>query len=208
MYWVLLIFLMIGIVYPAIGFIAIICMLGPVVVSFKRGRFWCGNICPRGSFYDKVLSKISPHKPIPLFFRSMGLRYFMIGFIFFVFGWQMYNAWGNIAAMGNVFVQIILITTIVGVILGGIYHHRTWCTFCPMGTLSRLVAPKMKQEARNKFAMIELKDTCVHCKLCHNICPMQLYPDEAKAKEGFSDPDCLKCGKCIKKCPKKALRFK
>ena len=47
--------------------------------------------------------------------------------------------WSDI---GRVFWLIILLTTIVGVTLSFIYAPRTWCSFCPMGTISHWVAPQ------------------------------------------------------------------
>ena len=61
-----------------------------------------------------LLSKYSPHRPIPKFVRSFGFRLFMVFFIFAMFGIQMYFAWGDWGAMGLVFWKIILLTTIVG----------------------------------------------------------------------------------------------
>ena len=45
-----------------IGLIALICMIAPIVVAIFKGRFWCGNLCPRGNFYDNVVSKFSNKK--------------------------------------------------------------------------------------------------------------------------------------------------
>lgn len=87
------------------------CMVAPVSVAFYKGRFWCGNFCPRGSFYDHVLAKISPKKSIPPIFKSSGLRVFMVLFIITVFSIQIYATWGDLYAMGTVFVRLILITT-------------------------------------------------------------------------------------------------
>lgn len=202
MFWLLLVFLGIGVFYPAIGVIALICMLAPVLVSFYKGRFWCGNFCPRGSFYDQVLSKLSPHKPIPPIFRSKELRIFMVLFIMVVFTVQMYYAWGDLSAMGAVFVRLILITTIVGIVLGMFYHQRTWCSFCPMGTIASWIST-MKKPMK-----LSVSEACVGCKLCEKACPMQLKPYTAKGNlEGFDNSDCLKCGRCVAICPKKALKF-
>lgn len=136
LYWILLVYLVVGYFYPVIGFLAVICMIAPVAFAVRKGRWWCGNACPRGNFYARVLAKYSPHKPIPVFVRTKGFRIFMVMFIFTMFGIQMYRVWGNWNDMGRVFWTIILITTIVGVVLSFIYAPRTWCSFCPMGTLS------------------------------------------------------------------------
>ena len=202
MFWLLLIFLVVGFFYPAIGLVAIICMVAPVLVSFYKGRFWCGNFCPRGSFYDNVLAKISPQKPIPPIFKSTGLRVFMVLFIITVFSVQIYAAWGNVYAMGAVVIRLILITTLVGIILGVLYHQRTWCAFCPMGTIASWISSSKKQMP------LMVSDACVKCKICKKVCPMQLSPYKAKGKaEGFNHSDCLKCGRCVEACPKKALKF-
>jgi ferredoxin-type protein NapH len=202
LFWILLIFLSIGIVYPVIGSVAIICMLAPVLLAPFKGRYWCGNFCPRGSFYDNVIAKISPKKPIPALFRSKGFRIFMVFFIIGVFTMQMYYAWGDLSAMGAVFVRIILITTVVGIVLGVMYHQRTWCSFCPMGTLASWFS------TRKKPMPLQVEKSCVNCKLCTTACPLQLSPYIAKETiEGFTNSDCLKCSRCVDKCPKKALSF-
>ena len=63
LYWMLLAYLVIGWFYPVVGLLALICMIAPVAFAVRRGRWWCGNACPRGSFYDRVLSEHSPHRP-------------------------------------------------------------------------------------------------------------------------------------------------
>ena len=202
LYWVLLIFLAAGLFFPAIGLLAIICMLAPVVVSFFKGRYWCGNFCPRGSFYDHVLAKFSPQKPIPAFLRSTGFRIFVLFLIMTAFSIQMYFAWGDLGAMGMVFLRVILLTTLIGIVLGVFYHQRTWCSFCPMGSLASWIAEKRKPMP------LMVSDKCVGCKICTKVCPMQLAPYKAKGSAcGFGDADCLKCGSCVQSCPKQALSF-
>ena len=151
LYWILIAYLIVGYFYPVVGLLALICMIAPVSFAVKRGRWWCGNACPRGSLYDRVLSKYSPHRPIPEFVRTRGFRIFMVLFIFTMFGLQMYGAWGDWNAAGRVFWNIILATTIVGVILSFIYAPRTWCSFCPMGTLSAWVTPRSGRLPKNQM---------------------------------------------------------
>lgn len=206
LYWILLIYLVVGYFYPAVGLIALICMIGPVSMSVFKGRYWCGHICPRGSYYDHLVSRVSRHKPIPDALRSKPFRAFMLLLIFTMFGVQMYSAWGDWGAMGRVFWNIIFITTVVGTIFSIVYSPRTWCSFCPMGTLSAMVAPR---KHKSTFKNIHISDGCIRCKMCVKVCPMQLKPYEAKdSASGLLDGDCIKCGKCVAKCPKKVMTMR
>lgn len=93
-YWILLVYLIAGYFWPAIGFVALICMIAPVAFAVRKGRWWCGNACPRGNLYDKMLTKYSPHRPIPAFVRTRGFRIFMVLFIFTMFGIQICTVHG------------------------------------------------------------------------------------------------------------------
>lgn len=203
LFWLLPAFLAIGLFYPAVGVVAIVCMLAPVAIAPFLGRSWCGNYCPRGSFWDNVIAKISPKKPIPPFFRSKGFRAFMVAFIMTMFTVQTYFAWGDLAAMGRVFVNLILVTTIVGIILGVLYHQRTWCAFCPMGTLAAALSSRKKP-----LKPLTVAPSCAGCNACARACPLQLTPASARKAGIFTHPDCLKCSRCVAKCPKKALEFR
>ena len=88
-YWIIIAYIIVGWFYPVVGLIALICMIGPVMTSIWKGRWWCGHVCPRGNMYDRLLSKYSPHKPIPAFVRTFGFRLFMVFFIFSMFGIQL-----------------------------------------------------------------------------------------------------------------------
>ena len=85
------------------------------------------------------MQRIAPRKKTPAFFRHPYFRAFMVALIMTMFGVQMYAAWGDISAMGLVFLIIIGVTTLAGVILSFFFQARTWCNFCPMGTLAMLV---------------------------------------------------------------------
>ena len=59
------VFMIAGLFYPWLGFAVLICMAAPILVALVKGRFWCGNFCPRGSFFDVVMAKFSPRKAVP-----------------------------------------------------------------------------------------------------------------------------------------------
>lgn len=141
---ILVIYLVVGYFFPLVGFTALICMLAPFIVAIKHGTWWCENVCPRGQFFERIIDKYSPHHPVPRFIRSRGFQNAMLVLVFIVFGILMYVNWGDWNAIGMVFWKMVLITTIVGIVLAFIYAPRTWCAFCPMGTLASCVAPKDK----------------------------------------------------------------
>lgn len=208
LYWILFAYLVIGAIYPITGFAALICMIAPVAFSFSKGRWWCGNACPRGNMMDRLISKYSPHRPIPKWMRTRTFRLIMIGVIFTMFGIQLYYAWGDWEAMGRVFWNIVLATTIAGVILAFVYAPRTWCSFCPMGTMASWAAPQNEYVSKS-YKSVHVEASCqMKCKSCARVCPMQLTPYESRGKEaGYRDADCIKCGKCTEACPTKVMRM-
>ncbi len=202
--WLLLIaFCTIGLVNPVIGIAALVCMLAPSIVAVFRGRMWCGNFCPRGSFNDNILSKISLKKGIPKFMRSRLFRNLFLIILMSAFVIQLTLAWGNMVKIGEVFVRMILITTAITIILGIIYNQRTWCVFCPMGTMAYYVT-KIKAGFKIKHITFK-KDKCKNCKLCTKTCPMGIDVLSYKNEGKVTDPNCLKCNACTDKCPKNAL---
>ena len=207
MYWILFVYLVVAWFVPEVGVVALVCMIGPVAMAVRKGRYWCGHFCPRGSLYDKVVSRFSPHKRIPQFVRTRGFRIFMLCFIFGMFGVQMYINGLTMAGIGRTFWNIILVTTIVGIVLGFVYAPRTWCTFCPMGTLSACVAPKGNKKG---FPYVWVSEACgMKCKRCAKMCPMQLTPYDSRGQqEGYLHADCIKCAKCVGSCPTKVMAMR
>ncbi len=187
-----------GWLYPPIGFVLLICMFGAVGVAIYKGRAWCDWMCPRGSFYDLYLDRLSGKLNIPAIFKTNAFRAFILIGLMSGLGIQLYMVWGDYNGMGLAFMTVLTITTIVGIILGVIWKPRAWCQICPMGTLGTWIS-KGKQP-------IQVSELCKECKLCANICPMQLQPYEFKAGE-MIDGDCIKCSSCVAACPIKALGF-
>ncbi len=203
---VLLAFCIIGLIYPVIGVIALICMLAPSLVAIWRGRMWCGNFCPRGSFNDFILTKVSRNKAVPKLLRKKWFRYLFFSILMAAFAVQLILSWGSMAAIGSVFVRMIIITTLLTILLGVIYSSRTWCVICPMGTMAAWVT-KFRIGSKNSTNknVTFIKDKCVNCRICNKSCPMGIDVLSYKADGAVNNIDCIKCNKCVYKCPKNSL---
>jgi len=187
-----------GFVYPPLGFVVLICMGASIGLAFKHGRAWC-DFCPRGTFFDVVMKPISPRRPLPRFLRSTGFRVFALAFVMGMMAFQLSRVWGNVPAMGFVFVRLLLGTTLLGIVLALFINARTWCTFCPMGSMASWIGKRKRP--------LQVHSSCASCGACDKTCPMDLSPSSHKEPGQMEHGDCLKCSACVAKCPKAALSW-
>jgi len=184
-----------GIFYPKLGYFLLVVFASLMIIAPFRGRWFCGNLCPRGSFVDFWLAPLSRKLIIPPLFRSMWLRapifVALMGFMIF----RIIQTEGMVDKIGMVFVTLCILTTSIAIFFGVIIAPRTWCSFCPMGTLQRAMGGK-------KYPLKVDAGKCIDCGKCQKICPMQLPVNEI-----LDNPDCIKCGRCVEACPKQALSF-
>jgi ferredoxin-type protein NapH len=186
--------------YPLLGFFIPLCMVAGIGIGFLKGRKWCDWFCPRGSFFDAFVKPLSPTRRIHPFFKSLTLRLGVLAFLMSMMIVQIVRRWPDPYGIGMFFVLLLTITTVLGIVLALAIHQRTWCCFCPIGSLSNWVG-------RKRFPLTIDSKSCTECKVCQQVCPMQIAPFAFK-KDGMEivkDGDCLKCGLCVSACPKKAL---
>ena len=196
-----LVILAAGWLYPLIGFFIPVCMLLGIGLAAFQGRKWCDWLCPRGSFEDALLAPLSPKHRIPQALRSTPMRLGVMAFLMGMLTFQIIRLWPDPWAIGGFFVLLLSITTGVGVVLGVIFHPRTWCYLCPIGTMSSWVG-------RNRRPLLLARERCTQCQLCARKCPMQLAPAALKQEVPMAHRgDCLKCSLCVASCPTAALAF-
>ena len=188
--------------YPLLGYFIPLCMLLGMGIGIFKGRKWCDWFCPRGSFFDVLIRPLSPKKEIPKFFKDLPLRIGTFSFLMLMMTIQIIKRWPNPYKIGMFFVILLTITTILGIILALIFHQRTWCYFCPIGSMANWVG-------RRKYPLKIDSQLCTECKLCYKACPIQVAPYTFKSEgiKAVNDGDCLKCNLCVMACPKKALSF-
>ena len=143
MIWFLPLIVIGGLFFPLLGYLVVAMMVTLLTMSFiKKGRYWCWNLCPRGSFLDIVLSKYSKKKPMPEFCLKKPFRWSIVivlmGFLLI----RLIQSGGNLIIIGSIFVSMCLATTIIAIVLGLYWKHRAWCMICPMGTLQEVIGKK------------------------------------------------------------------
>lgn len=141
MIWFLPLIVIGGLFYPHLGYLAFAFMTVILIMAFFTSRrFWCWNLCPRGSFLDIVMSKASRNKPLPKVFLKEWFRWLVFVLLMSFLTYRLYHTGGNLVAIGAVFVAMCLITTIIAIVLGIAAKHRGWCMICPMGLLQDKIA--------------------------------------------------------------------
>jgi polyferredoxin len=128
--------------YTWLGLIVPFVMLVGIVGTFLNGRYVCGNLCPRGAFFDRLLSHISPQKNLPLILRSMLLRVVVMVLLLSFMVYRISRNPYSLTHWGRVFWFMCLLTTAVGVVLAIFIRARAWCAICPIGTLGKLIGDK------------------------------------------------------------------
>jgi len=218
--WILTVLVAIGGRWePKLGLLVVLIMAGLTITSFFSGRYWCGNFCPHGSLFDSVIAPISNNKRIPKIFKS---KILITGFLLF-FMWSFTKKiirisplWGSfefLDKLGFIFANTYLMVLVVGGLFALTINPRSWCQFCPMGSIQKIsyfmgrtlgVAKKT-----NKKVTIESVDKCQSCGKCSRVCPFQLTPYlEFDDNNQFDNVNCIKCSTCIENCPADLLSLK
>ncbi len=206
-----------GLWFPRLGLSVPFIILGLTVTSLFMGRYWCGNVCAHGSLFDAVLLPFSKNKAFPKIVKNP----YFIGLIFVFFGfnlsrrmlalselWNSADFWDQ---LGMIFVGTYLMVTVLGSLLGIFFAPRTWCTFCPMGTIQKamhFIGEKTGINEKTNKVVTPEADKCKACGLCSKACPAQLSPHETfRDGKQFNHPECIKCSTCVYTCPAKILSY-
>lgn len=194
---VMLTVLALGWKYPLLGFVVPLAMLAGMVGGALRGRYVCGNLCPRGSFFDTFFARFAPRREIPEKLFAMPLRWLIMAGLMSFMVYRLAQNPGSLNHWGLVFWQMCLVTTAAALLLGVLHRPRTWCAICPVGTIANAAGGNKRQ--------LTIAANCRSCKLCEKACPMGHNIADFKSQGAMFDRDCLQCSLCVSVCPKGAL---
>lgn len=185
--------------WPVLGFVVPITMTVGIVGAFFRGRYSCGNICPRGSFYDTLFRLVGGTRPTPAFLSNMTFRWLTAAILMTAITVQVAQNPSDPLHWGRVFWLACAVTTAVGVVLGYFYRPRTWCSFCPVGTMANAIGGHKDK--------LKISAKCKSCGICETSCPMDICITQYKSEGVLDSRDCLKCSSCVNSCKVGALSF-
>lgn len=185
--------------YPVVGFMVPVVMAAGIAGSFWRGRYVCGNFCPRGSFYDTMFRLVGGSRPIPEFMRKPGFRWGFMIVLMTALGLQISLKPNDPLHWGFVFWTACTVTTVIGIAAGAVFKARTWCSFCPVGTMGAAFGVGKYQ--------LQIDHSCRSCGLCDKACPMELSVSQHAAAGALPHGDCIKCSSCVNACKIGALSW-
>lgn len=196
-----LVFVVIGLgwYFPYLGFIVPLAMATGMIGGLFGGRWVCGNLCPRGSFWDRSFALVVKNeKPSPKWLRNLYFRWGVFALMIFIMFYKASSDIGSPAHWGRVFWFMCTLTTAIGITGGFFYSRRFWCEFCAIGTFAATVSGHKKQLLIND-------EKCVSCHMCDKACPIDIRPEQYRKQGQIADIDCIRCGQCIEVCPKDAI---
>jgi len=185
--------------YPYLGLMVPLVMATGMAWGWFRGRYVCGNLCPRGAFLDSWLAPFAGRRAVPAWMRSSWFRGLVVAVLMSFMAWRLSLQIDSLVHWGTVFWQMCLITTVVAITLGGVYRERAWCSICPMGSIQAA-------EGRGKH-LLQVDASCRECRLCEKGCPMDLPILAARIDGKMFHHDCIKCSQCQGLCPSNALSW-
>ena len=190
--------------FPILGYLVLAAMIGGFISGLVAGRWFCGNLCPRGGFLERIISKYSPNKPMPDWAKSTKVRIGVLLFLLCMVGINGSRDPGSWQHWGFVFWLVCFVTTAFGAIIAFFWNARSWCAICPMGTIQSWLGG-------NKYHLEIDQKTCKSCKKCERSCPMHLSIIKEKTENTLPNTlfskDCIRCGECEEACPVKTLHF-
>jgi len=185
-------------------------MVAVILSAILLGRIFCGWFCPLGTLGEWSrrlgkrlgIRKIEIDGLLDILLKS--LKYILLGAILYLvwsIGELFYKGWCPWSAFMTVFepdelIEDVLMGGIILVVVLGLSLsiERFFCRYlCPLGAALSIF---------NRFSLIKpiRREECRNCNACNKVCPVDI---DLTSMETINDSNCIRCYKCVDKCPEK-----
>ena len=178
------------------------------LLAFLLRRTFCGNICPLGTIQElfgklrKFFFKKRFLIPVKV---DRYLRYLKYAVLVVVLAatWKLgtlvirpYDPW---PVFHHLYSEDLLtefpygLAVFVIMIIGSFLYDRFFCKYlCPLGAFLGIVSKI------GFFRVRRNKETCISCRLCTKVCPVNI---EVDTSDDVKTAECLNCNECVNVCP-------
>lgn len=140
--WIIIVsFFILGILDFRFGLLGFFCMGAPMFHALKGdGKVHCSKHCPRGSFLGEIIKHISFNRPLPAQMRSKKVKNILLFMMITLLTISLSHAGFEFAKIGFVLFRFMIMSFMVGILMGIFFKPRSWCQVCPMGHASGMLA--------------------------------------------------------------------
>lgn len=155
--WILSIITIVGgWIYAPIILVALPCMFAPIFAGVFKNKtaVVCGSTCGRGSFLIKLWNKVSLKGKMPMFLNSKWFKLLAtIALLSMFFRNVIINlilsdaAWADRIMNFSINMRVMInVTGLIALVVGFFFKPKTWCVFCPMGTVGKVLGSKIHKK--------------------------------------------------------------
>lgn len=179
-----------------------ILMLLGIIVALLFGTIFCGFFCPFGSYQEwigKLGRKLFPKKynhfiPQKVDQLLRYVRYIVLVLVLYntaVTAKLVFQSVDPYYALFNFFTNEVAVSAYIALVVITVLSlmvERPWCKyFCPYGAFLGLF------NLIRIFPISRNKNTCVGCKKCDKVCPMNIQISDSKV---IRNHQCISCYRC------------
>ncbi len=185
-----------------------------LLTTLLGGMVYCGSLCPFASVQEAIYNifhrsrkgmRGKPSLPTELIRKANHIKYavlfaaLIVSVILGNAGAASIEPFLTLFARKGTFLSWGLVLLML---LAAAFYFRFWCRFlCPAGACLGLMA-------RVSLFKIKLGEGCTHCAVCDKVCPTDAIHMNEQRLPVIDYPECILCGKCVRKCPKQTLSLR